>query len=499
MRKPLLLVAVLIVACPGAARPTAAPQAPPAPAPASASSTLSGHITDILNRPPLTRASVGLMVRSLDRDEILVAVNEQRLLMPASIEKVVTLAVAAERLGWDYTFHTTATALGRIEDGVLHGDLVITGAGDPTLDNWDGASSRRFAALAGRLRERGITAIRGRIVGDDNLFEDEAAGNGWAWDDLASSFATSVSALQFNQGTAQVVISPGDAVGGPARFSISPPEAPVQVRNRVTTVQGGTAAVSVRGFPRSAQLEVTGTIPGRSGRVARNFSVGNPTLYFVSALKRALENDGIAIDGPAVDIDALETPLDRTVSLELGDIAATTLAGVAEPMMKVSQNLYAESIFATLAAHDRGSATFEHSAALVAETLEAWGIPASDFRIVDGSGLSRYNVITPAALVTVLRHVYFDGRLRDPFISTLPVAGVSGTLANRMRGTIAARNLRAKTGSFSNARTVAGFVTTRDGESLAFTVVVNNFNDENARVDELTDEILVSLAGFSRQ
>jgi D-alanyl-D-alanine carboxypeptidase/D-alanyl-D-alanine-endopeptidase (penicillin-binding protein 4) len=499
MKAALLLTAVLLYACLGAARPAAAPQTLPAGATSASQAALAAHVNDILTRQPLPRASVGVLVRSLDRGDALVAINDQRLLMPASVTKVVTLAVAAERLGWDYTFHTTATALGRIENGVLHGDLVVTGAGDPTLDNWDGASTARFARLAARLKQDGVSSISGRIVGDDSLFEDEAAGNGWAWDDLASSFATSISALQFNQGTAQVVLTPGEAPGAPARFTVNPPEAPVRLRNRVTTTPGGAPSLTLKGSPRSADIEVSGTIPSRAGRIVRNLSVANPTLYFVNALKRVLVREGVAVEGPAIDIDDLEAPLDRSAVRELGDIAATTLAGIAEPMMKVSQNLYAESLFETLAAHESGQGTLDGARALVAQSLTSWGIAATDFRLVDGSGLSRYNVITPAALTAVLAHVYGDERLRDTFVGMLPVAGVSGTLSNRMAGTAAARNLRAKTGSFSNARTVAGFVKTRDGEPLVFAVLVNNYNDDNARIDDLTDQILIALAGFSRQ
>ena len=136
--------------------------------------------------------------------------------MPASNMKVVTLAAAAERLGWDFAFETRLVADGAIDERFLNGDLIVVGHGDPSLDDWDGAATRLFETWARAIKARGIDTIGGRIIGNDNAFDDALLGSGWAWDDLDRSFATSIGALQFNQNTAQVTIGPGAAEAAPA-------------------------------------------------------------------------------------------------------------------------------------------------------------------------------------------------------------------------------------------------------------------------------------------
>jgi D-alanyl-D-alanine carboxypeptidase/D-alanyl-D-alanine-endopeptidase (penicillin-binding protein 4) len=175
------------------------------------------------------------------------------------------------------------------------------------------------------------------------------------------------------------------------------------------------------------------------------------------------------------------------------------LSTVAEPMMKLSQNMFAETLLKTLGGRASGVGSVDAGRAAVDGTLRAWGIPSGDVQMTDGSGLSRYNLITPEAQVAVLRHVYADDRLREPFERALPVAGVDGTLSRRMKGTAAEGNARAKTGSLSNARAVAGFVRTADGEPLAFSIIANNYAVPVDVIDSATDAIIVALAGFTRK
>jgi D-alanyl-D-alanine carboxypeptidase/D-alanyl-D-alanine-endopeptidase (penicillin-binding protein 4) len=457
------------------------------------------QVEALMNNPALQRASIGILVRSLDRGDTLAAVNENMLLMPASTAKVITLAVAADRLGWDYTFRTIVQTLGRVEAGVLHGDLLVVGTGDPTLDDWTGTASQRFEALAETLKAAGITAISGRIIGDDNALADEALGNGWAWDDLASSFATSVGALQFNQNTAQLEVRPAARAGAPALVEVVPATAPVLLRNLATTGAGGASVLATRPLRRSGEIELTGTVSGSAVRLVRNVAVANPTIYFVNALRAGLIRNGIEVRGPSVDIDDVADTLDRSDARSIAEIGATTLRDIAEPMMKNSQNLYAETLFETLGAGVSGDGSPEAARVAIDEALTGWGVPEGAFRLVDGSGLSRYNLVTPGVLMTVLTHVHRDDRLRDEYLATLPIAGVDGTLSGRMVRTPAAGRVRAKTGSFSNARAVAGYVRARNDEQLAFVIVVNNFNADNALVDDLSDRIIVALAGLSRE
>ena len=418
--------------------------------------------------------------------------------MPASNMKIVTLAVAAERLGWDFSYETRLLAAGPIAGGVLDGDLVVVGTGDPSIDDWDGAAAKLFRAWAEQLKTLGVHTIRGRIVGDDNAFDDDALGSGWQWDDLAASFATGVGALQFNENTAQVGLTPGAHAGDPAGVTVGPPGTSLAVRNLLkTSVPEEAPAIVIRRVPGSAALEIRGTIPAGSGRQIRNVSVDNPTLYFTNALRQALIAGGVNVRGGAVDIDDLTDPPSRDRCTLLVSHRSPPLSELAQTMMRLSQNLYAETLLKVLGSAD-GPGTAEAGKKVVVATLQEWGIGPTDVIVEDGSGLTRYDLATAEALAAILVHVDRDGRLRGPFEASLPVAGRDGTMALRMKYTAAEGNARLKSGSFSNARAYSGYVRTADGEPLVFSIIANNYGPSAEAVDSTIDAIIVQLASFRR-
>jgi D-alanyl-D-alanine carboxypeptidase/D-alanyl-D-alanine-endopeptidase (penicillin-binding protein 4) len=432
--------------------------------------------------------------------DVLVVSNEHRLLTPASTMKTITLAVAADQLGWDFTYETGVHLQGTIADGALNGDLVIVGSGDPSFDDWDGAASTVFRSWAVRLNALGIHAINGRIVGDDRVFEDDGLGSGWMWDDLAYAYSAPASGLQFNEGAAQVVVTPATTVGDAATLGIAPPYANVVLRGSVRTGAAGSgAAIAIQPLGRDATVRFGGSIALDAARQVRTVAVANPTQYFVNAVRAGLETNGIAVRGPALDIDDMSEATSAA-----GDSPASlthrspALSSLGDTLMKLSQNMFAETLLRTVGRRHSGAGTAEAGRMAVKEVLGAWGVPAAEVLMADGSGLSRYNLVTANAMVTVLAHVYDEPRLRDAYMKTLPVAGRAGTLSERMKGTAAEGNVQAKTGSFTNARCVAGFVRTADGEPLAFAVLANNYGSPPDVVDRITDEIIVSLAEFRR-
>ena len=441
-----------------------------------------------------------MLIRSLARQETLYAVNSEKLLLPASNMKVVTLAAAAERLGWDFSYETKLVAVGPVEAGWLDGDLVVVGTGDPSLDDWDGAATRLFQTLAEQVKASGIRAIAGRVVGDDNHFDDGMPGSGWAWDDLDKSFATVVGALQFNENTARLVVTPGIEGAAPS-VEVIPEGSGLAVRNRLITRAGdGSVSITTRRRIGSPEIELTGSVPPGAGSIARNASVFNPTLYLVTALRNALAANGIEVRGVAADIDDLTDAPDAVAGVVVASYRSPPLSALAQTMMKNSQNLFAETLVNTIGAVDRPAAgsTAEAGLAGVRSLLRGWDVPESALTVADGSGLSRYNLATPAALVAVLAHVFADGRLRASFQAALPVAGQDGTLAQRLKGTAAEGNARAKTGAFSNVRALSGYVGTADDEPLAFSIIANNYGTASDLVERITDAIVARLAAFRR-
>ena len=487
-----------IPATPGAA--TAATAPPPVIRPATAVDQLRSELDRLFNSPSFDRMLWGVQVQSLTTGEILYRLNPTKLVMPASNMKIVTLAAAAERLGWDYTFETKLLAAGPIEHGVLKGDLVIVGSGDPTINGRSGSPTAVFEDWAARLREAGITAIDGRIVADDRAFDAESLGAGWSWDYLVYGYAAPVSALQYNENVAEIVVRAGPDVGRPAAVSVRPEGTGLQVDNHVTTAPaGGMPAIELRRLAGSDHVDVAGLIPLGSQETARTVAVDNPARFFARAFRAVLTRGGTRVRGDGVAIRSLDTVPDLSVATTVLSRRSVPLSEIAKVLMKVSQNLYAETLLKTLGLQ-AGAGTTEAGDKVVQEVIEDWGVQPGSYVLVDGSGLSRYNYVTAETIVQILRHVYIDPRLRGPFIDALPTGGVEGgTLARRFKGTQAAGNVHAKTGSIANVRALSGFVQTADGEPLVFSIIANNFAQPQAAIDSTTDLAVERLANFTRK
>ena len=490
-----LVAAVLVVAGCHHARPASAPALPSHSAqPALVS--LQHDIDTILAAPALERGYWGVLVKSLDTDDTLYAINARKLMMPASNMKIVTLAAAAARLGWDFQYRTTLMTAGAIADGTLNGDLVVVGSGDPSIT--DATASTLFTSWAEQLKAQGITTIAGAIVGNDGALGDEPLGMGWSWDDLADGYAAGVGALQFDENMARVTIAPGPEPGTPARVTIAPGAAGLVVRNRITTGTAGSAdSIGTHRQPGSVELELRGTIALGSPTRIQTVSVDKPGQFFVAALREGLKDAGIDVRGPAVTNTDAAGDASGDGLRRLVESRSPPLSTLAIRMMKASQNQYAETLLRTLGAAT-GPPTDANGAATVASILEPWGVRKDGLIQRDGSGLSRYDYVTPETLVTTLAHVERDATLWPPFDASLPIAGRDGTLSNRLKGTPAEGNLRAKSGSMSNVRALSGYVTSADGERLVFSILANNFESRADVVNAATDAIVVRLAEFTR-
>jgi D-alanyl-D-alanine carboxypeptidase/D-alanyl-D-alanine-endopeptidase (penicillin-binding protein 4) len=494
-RNNFLLAALLLSGCHASARPVTTARL-------SAVQQLQHDIDAILAAPALDHSVWGVLVKSLAKpdDDALYSVHASTLLMPASNMKIVTLAATAARLGWDFHYETRIIAAGPIQGGVLHGDLVVVGSGDPSIGSRDGSATHVFEAWADSLKALGLRRVEGRLIGDDDRFEDETLGAGWTWDDLSEGYAAGIGALQFNENALRVTVAPGIAPGDEAIVSIDPPGSGLVIHNRLkTTAVGGATAFDAYRLPGSSQLELRGTVPLGSTPSGHTLSVDNPTRFFVNVLRSTLIAHGVSVDGPAVDIDEISDPPSRDAAAILYSYRSPPLTMLATTLMKVSQNLYAETFLKTISAADgAGPGTAIGGRGLVRETLSGWGVEDGGLIMRDGSGLSRYNYVTPQTLVTILMHVDRDPNLRDAFESALPIAGKDGTLSRRMAGTPAEGNAHAKTGSIANARALSGFVTTADGERLVFSIIANNFEVPASVIEQTSDQIVVRLAQFTR-
>jgi D-alanyl-D-alanine carboxypeptidase/D-alanyl-D-alanine-endopeptidase (penicillin-binding protein 4) len=453
----------------------------------------------------MARGVWGVDIRSLDTGERLFDLNAGRLMMPASNMKIVTLAAAADVLGWDHRFTTTLETSAAVDAGVgvLRGDLIVRGGGDPTINTRDKRARAVLDEWAEALRASGIQQIDGRIIGDDQLFDDEGIGPGWAWDYLQFGYAAPVGALEFNENLATLTIGPAAQTGDPAQVTLTP-GAGLSILNRVATgAAGSPTSVDYRRRLDQPVLEVSGSIAAGSASVERAVAVVNPTIFFAQSFKDGLVARGIAVKGPAVDLDDVAAELTGSTSERrtIVETKSPPLAEIATVLMKVSQNLYAETLLKAMGAARGGLGTFEGGLTTVRSTLTSWGVPDDAYVNADGSGLSRYNYLAPSTVTTVLEREYQDERHREAFMATLPVAGKEGegTMATRMRRTRAEANAIAKTGSISNVRALSGYVRTRDGEMLVFSIIANDFVIPAATVNWIADLAVEHLANFTRK
>jgi serine-type D-Ala-D-Ala carboxypeptidase/endopeptidase (penicillin-binding protein 4) len=458
---------------------------------ADALTRLRADIVAATRGPGVSRASWGIVVDSLDRRDRLFDLNARTLFVPASVAKIISLATAAEAVGWDYRFETTLLTTGSVSHGALFGDLLIVGSGDPSIGGRGGGDLSSFVAA---VKAAGIGRIEGRIVGDDDALEEPRPQLSWAWDDLGYTTGALFGALNLAENRTFVTVTPGTSAGDPVVLSLEPRATGRALVNRtVTGAADTTPLVWPEQRPGEASLTIAGTIPLGSQPMQLGISTGNPTLWFASVLRNCLIEDGIVVTGDAVDVDAVVPAPDRAGATRLFTYWSPTLAEIARPLFKESINLYGEALMRLNA--DRGSFP-TNDAALegLGKRLASWGLPEGSYQLVDGSGLSRRDAISPEAIMTVLQ------RMSDApqFLDALPIAGLDGSLASRMQATAAAGNVRAKTGTMSNIRSLAGYVTTRGGERLAFVIVINNFEGNGAEANQAIDAIAVRLAEFTR-
>ena len=469
----------------GAQRPVALAPAPPVAA-LSPAESLRTDLKAIFDSPQFERAFWSVLVRPLTSSEDLFALNAGKLMMPGSTMKVVTTAAAAEKLGWNHRFETRVVTAAPVESGIIRGDLVIIGGGDPGIsERTDEPGALR--SMARELREAGITRIEGGIVGDDDLFDDKRLGDGWTLDNLPYGYSAPVGALMYNEGAVDLVIRAGESAGDAVEIQVRPAGSGLLVDNKLVTVaESGTGALTLQRQSGSSRLTVTGQIPAKSAPFTRTASVDNPTAFFASAFRLALAEQGIDVIGDAIDIDDFSAKPDLTSVRTLVTRQSRPLADLVASMMKVSQNQYAE-ILQKFIGGRRG----------VQEALEAWGIGGDSYVAADGSGLSRYNYVTSDALVRVLQRMHTDPKHASSFPKVLPVAGRDGPLSKRLMGTAGEGKVQAKTGTVDNVRSIAGYVMSADGETLVFSIVANNFSLPSSVVDAAADRALVRLAAYS--
>jgi D-alanyl-D-alanine carboxypeptidase/D-alanyl-D-alanine-endopeptidase (penicillin-binding protein 4) len=508
------------------------------PASTAALQKLGADITAIIGDPAFLRSAWGVQVVSLATGKVLFAHNAEKYFSPASNAKLFTAALALNNLGPDYRIETSLYA-GRKPDanGTLDGDLIVYGRGDPDFRAalHSGDYHAALEPLADALINSGVRRINGDLIGDQSYFKGPPFGSGWEWDDFQWYYGAEVSALSINDNSLDLSVRPGSHPGASARVETGPSTSLVTLMNRTTTVPaGGKREIGVYRPLGENIIYVSGTMPMGDSGFTGYVAIHDPGLLFVTMLRDALLRHGVSFSGRTRTVDwkyREVAPLDLSKLTLLASVFSRPLSQMVKDTLKRSQNLYAQLLLLQVGARllepDRGlalSAESERSASSpqtvtrsklqpasnepLGRTTEDLGLeamntflksitPPGSQLLEEGAGLAYRNEVSPESIVNLLSYMNRH-RFAQAFRDGLPIAGVDGTLQSRMRGTPAAGNLRAKTGTLAHVVSLSGYVTSAAGEPLVFSMLLNGSEAGSGLSGrEAVDRIGILLASFS--
>lgn len=507
--RPLVLL-VLSLALAGSALAQQGPRSPRA---------LERALEAALAGEDVDNAFWGVMVTNLETGDVLFRRNAEKTMLPASNGKLYTTAAALDLLGPDFRYETQLFASGPIDDGLLRGNLIVRGSGDPSIGGqFDPVTGERldsvdatalFREWADSLRAAGIQAIDGDLIGDDDVFDDVPLGVGWSWDDEPYWYSAETGGLVFNENYVNLSLE-GQTPGAPAAVAWEPARTSyVTVHNQSLTVPADSSLDSAYDRARGTNvLEIASRVPaGR--RVETRLTVTNPTLYFMHVLRESLLAAGIAVGGHARDVDDL--PIKPTYTDPSLRRVAThhslPLADLVRIVNKPSHNLYADQLlktlgvaFPTLDDEDLAPGSSEMGVEAAMATFARAGADTSRLTLVDGSGLSRMNLVSPEMTMAVLTYMWDhpDSAVAEAFYQSLPVGGRDGTLDERFVSGPARGNVHAKTGTLTGVSSLSGYVRSRGNTPLAFVIMCNNHTVRSSDIRRIQDTIVDHLASYAR-
>lgn len=508
-------------------KPTVSPTPVSSPTPKTSSGRtlfdLQANIRQSLVRPELRRGNIGIKVVSLDTGKVVYEENAEKYFMPASNMKSFTVAAALERLSPNFRFITSVFApVKPDESGVIKGDLTIYGRGDVSISTAfnGGDYYKGLDNLADKIVAAGVKRIEGNLIGDESYFTGGAIPYGWEWDDLQWYYGAEVSALPINDNALDLSVKPSSSVGLSCIVNLQPFNPVVRIVNTCKTTEKGVSKdLTVKKALDQNILEISGTLPVGDRGFTDSVTVSHPAQLFIALLKQRLEQKGVVISGQPRVIGAKEKAMLAVAStvppVEITRLESPPFSVVAAKTLKPSQNMYTETILWTLGEQGRSfsmingngtkpqdnpflnpkSTSAERGIFVVKDFLNEIGVVPDGLIQHDGSGLSRHNLVTPAALVQLYTYMAKQSKYASVWYDALPVGGVDGTLRSRFADSRTSGNVHAKTGTIDQVSALSGYVTTAAGEKLVFSIIVNGVAEGRRRTGTI-DEIVKDLANF---
>jgi len=498
-------------------------------APPKAPGSLKKQIEAILAQPDLARGFLGVEIVSLRTGKPIFSLNADKMFTPASNTKLFTTAAALALIGPEYKFRTTLETSGSLDKyGRLTGDLLLVGRGDPNLSGRELPYNTRtqrnsdpirvLEKLADELVQKGVKYVDGDIVADDSYFAFERYGEGWSQDDLVWPDGAPVSALTVNDNVIFVQILPGARAGDKAFVSVTPFADYYTIDNRMLTTPAGTGRkIYINREPGSTTLTLWGTMPMDDAGVNEGLSIEDPAEFAANVFRHLLEVRGIAVYGKQrtrhTDLASLSTFTSVVIAssrggdehsltspagpLVLAEYQSPPLSEDVEVINKVSQNLHAEILLRLLGREKGTGGTVQGGLEVLHGFLNNAGVSGDEYVFFDGSGLSRQNLVTPHAVVSLLSYATTQPWGKE-FHDSLPVAGIDGSLADRFKDMVPYAHVYAKTGSLGGVKTLSGYAITAKGEGIAFSILANNYSLPGKRVNEIIDSIVTAAVNSAK-
>jgi D-alanyl-D-alanine carboxypeptidase/D-alanyl-D-alanine-endopeptidase (penicillin-binding protein 4) len=454
-------------------------------------------LAEFLQDNIVKNASVSICVADANTDSILLETNPQLCVLPASAQKLITSATALEILGGRFQFATYVWANGEIANGKLTGDLIITGGGDPTLGSGNfGKKDERKKFLsewASLIKKAGIDTITGNIVADPYIFNDQDVPGSWLWEDLGNHYGAVATGISIYDNIFEIAFNVPKFEGLPTNIVKTTPEIPgLTLKNEVLSSAIKSDNAYVFGSPFNTYRVVKGTLPTGSANYTVKASVPDPALLLASELKKVLSDSSVIVNGN-IDKQKLLTP-DK---IDTGKIVAlwlsTGLFEIVELMNKESINLYAETLLKQIGLMVSGNGSTLAGTKAMKEFWAGKGIDTNNLFLEDGSGMSRKNAITAQTLVEVMVFMKKQSQWFDDFQKSIPLTGIEGTQRYYFQESVLKGKARAKTGSMTRVRSMAGYMTTQRGKEISFAIMVNNFNGPSSNMVREMEKLMEAI------
>jgi D-alanyl-D-alanine carboxypeptidase/D-alanyl-D-alanine-endopeptidase (penicillin-binding protein 4) len=462
-----------------------------------AKDSLQKHLALLMTETDMQNATFGFCAMYASADSILLSQNAKQSISTASVMKTISTSTALNLLGKDFRFETILEYDGEIKDSILYGNIYIKGGGDPTLaiENIEKLLCEWIYAI----EKQGIKTITGSIIADESIFDNKAVHNRWVWEDVASGYGAGSYGLSFHENLYYIRLKSGNKEGDATSIqNVYPPIENLTFYNNILTGAKNSGDNSlIYGSPDTYIRNLSGTIPPNETAFILKGAIPNPPLYCATSLHNLLYYNKITV---------LQFPTTYQEFAKIKDISTlkrikfyTTYSEPLSEIIRVTNyksiNLYAENFLRILAYQRTGQGTTEAGVQVITEYLQNKGINLQGFFMEDGSGLSRFNAILPEQLTRIM-HLQTKQANFPVFYQSLPLVGESGTVRNLCKNTVAEGKIRAKSGSMTRVRCYTGYVQTKSGEKLVFSMMANNYSGKGTDMVKRMEKIMVLMAGL---